>query len=199
MAVHKIYVFMITALQQAHTSAVNTEKLSSCFFLNNGQNRQRMKAVTDPQDLQQDLNSLADREQCWKMFFHPKRCTAMNIIQHCMILPSQYQLHGHTLSTEMEAKYLGVKITSDLHWDSHITDEANKTGTTSTIRGWKMQHKRHLYNLCWSMPTLYGIPSQPTTPRHWKRFRGGQQHGWNRTTEDQHVWTPCKKNWTGQP
>ena len=46
------------------------------------------------------------------------------------VLPSQYQLHGHTLSTETEARYLGVKITADLRWDAHITDVCNKANKT---------------------------------------------------------------------
>jgi len=44
-----------------------------------------------------------------------------------MVLPLQFQLHGHTRSTEKEAKYLGVKITSDLSWDDLATYKANKT------------------------------------------------------------------------
>ena len=54
----------------------------------------------------------------------------MNITRCRTVLPSQYQLHGHTPSTETEAKYPGVKITADLRWDARITDvcnEANKT------------------------------------------------------------------------
>ena len=54
-----------------------------------------------------------------------------------------------------------------------------------------------LCNLCWSMPALHGIPSQPT--RHRKKSRDGQQDGWNRPTEDYCVWMPCKNNCFGQP
>ena len=45
---------------------------------------------------------------------------------------SQYrhQLHGHTLSTETQAKYLGVNITSDPRWDIHTTDVCNKANKT---------------------------------------------------------------------
>ena len=48
-------------------------------------------------------------------------------------LPLEYQLHGHTLRTKLEAKYLGVKITSGLCWDahnSHITDVCKKANKT---------------------------------------------------------------------
>ena len=34
---------------------------------------------------------------------------------------------------------------------------------------------------------------------NWTQFRDGQQHGWNRTTEDQHEWAPCKNNCIDQP
>ena len=37
------------------------------------------------------------------------------------VLPSQYQFHGNTLSTETEVEYIGVKITSDFRWPG-LTD-----------------------------------------------------------------------------
>ena len=80
--------------------------------------------------LQRDLDSLADWEQRRKMSFHLQNCTAMNITKRRTALPSQYQLHGHTLATDMEAKYLGVQITADLRWDAHITDICNKANKT---------------------------------------------------------------------
>ena len=90
------------------------------------------KDVTDPhdqQDPQQDLDDLADWEQRWKMSIRPQTCSAMNITRRRTVPPSQYQLHGYTLSTETEAKYLG-KITSVLRWDAHITDVCNKANKT---------------------------------------------------------------------
>ena len=90
------------------------------------------KDVTDPhdqQDPQQDLDDLADWEQRWKMSIRPQTCSAMNITRCRTVPPSQYQLHGYTLSTETEAKYLG-KITSVLRWDAHITDVCNKANKT---------------------------------------------------------------------
>ena len=46
------------------------------------------------------------------------------------ISPSLYRLHGEILETVSCTKYLGVDITSNLSWDSHmdrITNSANKT------------------------------------------------------------------------
>ena len=45
-------------------------------------------------------------------------------------LPLEHQLHGHTLRTKLEAKYLGVKINYDLRWDAHITDVCKKANKT---------------------------------------------------------------------
>ena len=45
-------------------------------------------------------------------------------------LQSQYQLHGHTLNNTEEIKYLGVTITKDLRWDSHVNKVINKANKT---------------------------------------------------------------------
>ena len=41
-----------------------------------------------------------------------------------------YQLHGHILASVSSAKYLGITVTDDLRWDTHIQsicDKANRT------------------------------------------------------------------------
>ena len=41
-----------------------------------------------------------------------------------------YNLHGHTLESVKQVKYLGVTISSDLRWDSHIASITNKASKT---------------------------------------------------------------------
>ena len=54
------------------------------------------------------------------------KLTTLDLTRKRTTLPANYQLHGHTLTTTREAKYLGVTISKDLRWDTHITNIANK-------------------------------------------------------------------------
>ena len=49
-----------------------------------------------------------------------------------------------------------------------------------------------------STVSVYGTHSQPTASKHWKKFRDRLQDGWNRTTENQLVWTPYKDSCSGR-
>ena len=45
-------------------------------------------------------------------------------------IKTNYNLHEHILASEPSAKYLGVTVTEDLRWDTHIQnicDNANRT------------------------------------------------------------------------
>ena len=80
--------------------------------------------------LQEDLNKMADWEEKWKMSFHPGKCQAFHITRKRNTLKGNYHLHGQNLQSVDETKYLGVIISKDLKWDSHIsniTNRANKT------------------------------------------------------------------------
>ena len=46
------------------------------------------------------------------------------------VLPTHYQLHGHTLEVVEASKHLGVTITNDLSWDRHIDNVAAKGNRT---------------------------------------------------------------------
>ena len=130
------------------------------------------------------------------MSFHLQNCgTAMNITRRRTVLPSQYHLHGHTLGTETEAKYLRVKITADLRWDAQITRICNKANKTLGFLGRNIKtatndrlKKRSIqsiraHRLCLSIgsgqPACLGsTDSLPTTSRHCKKFRGGRAVRW---------------------
>ena len=80
--------------------------------------------------LQEDLQKLENWEQQWDMAFHPGKCTTLPVTKKRNPAKSEYTLHGHTLETVQEAKYLGITITKDLSWDKHISNvcaKANKT------------------------------------------------------------------------
>lgn len=84
----------------------------------------------DTEILQGDLNKLAVWEDIWDMKFHPGKCVVLTVSSKKTPIQADYNLHGHILSRVKSAKYLGVTITDDLKWDSHIQsicDKANRT------------------------------------------------------------------------
>ena len=85
-----------------------------------------IKSKRDSRLLQDDLNRLADWETKWQMEFHPDKCEVININHKKTTIKSDYVLHGHTLKSVDAAKYLGVTITKDLKWNTHIENAKTK-------------------------------------------------------------------------
>ena len=84
----------------------------------------------DHSQLQQDLLQLQEWEKSWDMEFHPGKCTTLPVTKSTSPKNNNYILHGHTLDTVDSAKYLGVTLTKDLTWETHINSiiqKANKT------------------------------------------------------------------------
>ncbi|KAK3103518.1 hypothetical protein FSP39_019827 [Pinctada imbricata] len=64
------------------------------------------------------------------MEFNPSKCQVIQISRSRKPLQTSYTLHGQTLQTTTDAKYLGITLTNKLTWDTHvnnITNKANKT------------------------------------------------------------------------
>ena len=93
------------------------------------------RKITKPEDqlrLQQDLDALSKWENTWQMNFNPSKCNLIRILPSKSKVPTtfDYKLHGQTLETTKESKYLGVTITENLNWSSHIkniTAKGNRT------------------------------------------------------------------------
>lgn len=62
------------------------------------------------------------------MSFHPDKCQTLHITRKSSanIREFVYKLRGQALLPTKEVKYLGITITNDLCWDSHITSTTNK-------------------------------------------------------------------------
>ncbi len=81
-------------------------------------------------DPQKDLTALEKWETDWQMQFHPQKCTVNSVTAKRTHISTDYKLHGHTLQTEKDSKYLGVTISSNLKWDNHIGNITNKANRT---------------------------------------------------------------------
>ena len=85
-----------------------------------------IKTKQDSQRLQEDLDRLGVWEQKWEMEFHWDKCQVIHITHNKKVIQHQYSLHSHILKSVDSAKYLGVTISSDFKWNSHIDNTVTK-------------------------------------------------------------------------
>ena len=65
------------------------------------------------------------------MAFHPDKCNVISVTRNKKkTIKFNYTLHGHTLDHVTKAKFLGVAISSDLKWESHINNITKKANNT---------------------------------------------------------------------
>ena len=90
-----------------------------------------IKSNADAAVLQRDLDKLGEWETKWQMEFHPDKCEVLRISKKWKsnTLQPNYVLRGHELKVVSQAKYLGVTISGDLRWNTHITNITNKANT----------------------------------------------------------------------
>ena len=77
-----------------------------------------IEGENDSAALQHDLDKLSVWERDWDMEFNPSKCQVIQMTGSRN--PTNYSLHGQVLETVTCARYLGIDISSDLSWNSHI-------------------------------------------------------------------------------
>ena len=91
------------------------------------------KDISSPADsaaLQQDLEALQRWEERWGMSFNPSKCNTINITRKDDPIVTVYTLKNEPLENVKVASYLGVQISRDVSWHSHvakITSKGNKS------------------------------------------------------------------------
>ena len=81
------------------------------------------RQVTSEDDcklLQDDLHSLEDWEDTWKMSFNASKCNTISITRKKNKIQNDYSLHRQTLERVPSTTYLGIELKSDLTWKNHI-------------------------------------------------------------------------------
>ena len=74
----------------------------------------------DSDKLQVDLDRLQAWEAKWDMEFNPSKCQVIRVTASRTPLQTQYILHGQVLEVVSSARYLGVDISSNLNWNTHV-------------------------------------------------------------------------------
>ena len=112
--------------------------------------------ISETNILQEDLYKLEKWEEVWDMSFNPSKCQVLHVTRLNTPIPSIYSLHNTELESISAAKYLGVTISDDLNWRTHIdivTKKANQT-----LGFLKRNIKVHNQNL---KSTAYKTPIRP--------------------------------------
>ena len=92
------------------------------------------REITDKEDtlkLQRDIDRLGNCARKWGMRFQPVKCNMMQLTnKHLNKMQASYTLEGAVLENVDNIKYLGVTITNDLKWNTHISNICTKANRT---------------------------------------------------------------------
>ena len=93
-----------------------------------------VNGARENRQLKEDLSALEEWERIWQMSFNPSKCFVIRITSRKKkkrrVFQSTYKLHNQVLEVTNASRYLGVKVTEDLTWSSHISEVAGKANRT---------------------------------------------------------------------
>ena len=90
-----------------------------------------IKNVEDTVKLQKDIDRLGSWARKCGMRFQPVKCNMMQLAnKRTSKIQASYKLEGTVLENVESIKYLGVTITKDLKWNTHISNVCTKANRT---------------------------------------------------------------------
>ena len=93
-----------------------------------------MTVIKDKEDtlkLQRDIDRLDYWAWKWGMRFQPVKCNMMQLTRkHLNKIQASYTLEGTVFENFDNIKYLGVTITNNLKWTTHISNIRTKANRT---------------------------------------------------------------------
>ena len=89
-----------------------------------------IKYIEDTLKHRKDIDRLGILARKWGMRFQPVKCNMMQLTNKHNKIGASYTLEGTVIENVEIIKYLGVTITSDLKWNSHIRNVCSKANRT---------------------------------------------------------------------
>ena len=90
-----------------------------------------IKNEEDTLKLQRDIDRLGSWARKWGMRFQPVKCNMMQLTnKRSSKIQANYTLEGTLLENVESINYLGVTITNDLKWNTHISNVCTKANRT---------------------------------------------------------------------
>ena len=89
-----------------------------------------INTMNDTIILQNDIDKLVSWSKTWQMQFNVTKCHTMRISRKKEPVLIDYYINGHKLSPVKNHPYLGVMLSNDLRWNSHVENivvKANKS------------------------------------------------------------------------
>ena len=80
--------------------------------------------------LQSDLDNLQSWEKDWLMEFSSDKCEVLRVTRKKSMIHHDYTFHGKVLRSATSARYLGVQLSHDFKWNSHISNVSSKANRT---------------------------------------------------------------------
>ena len=91
----------------------------------------QIHSIEDTVKLQRDINRLGRWARKWGMRFQPTKCNMMQLTRkRVKKVIATYTLEGTVLENVDRIKYLGVTITNDLRWNTHVGNICTKANRT---------------------------------------------------------------------
>ena len=90
-----------------------------------------IKDKVDTLKLQRDIDRLENWARKWGMRFQPVKCNTMQLTRkHLNKIQASYTLEGEVPENVDNIKYLGVAITNDFKWNTHVSNICTKANRT---------------------------------------------------------------------
>ena len=90
--------------------------------------------------LQRDLDSLHEWGSRWGTSFNVTKCNIMHLAWSRQPITKFYTRGGEIIQEVIQAKYLGVMITSELGWSTPIDIISNKANSTFGFLRWNLKY-----------------------------------------------------------